>query len=98
MSDTTALEQAMSEYAQAIRGDWSDFDGRSERDIIDSWVTEIHSPDPEHTLEWWRGRLGICADGNGHWAGFRYGHCSKGECPIEWALEQKHQAEREANR
>lgn len=29
----SALTQTMTEYAQAIRGDWSDFDGRSERDL-----------------------------------------------------------------
>lgn len=77
---TEALEQAMIEYAQAIRGDWSDFDGRSERDVIESWVGEIRDPDPSHTIEWWRDQLGLCPDGNGHWGG-RWGHCDAKYCP-----------------
>ena len=55
----SALTDAMNEYAQAIRGDWSMFDGRSERDVIESWVAEIESPNEAHTLDWWRDRLGI---------------------------------------
>lgn len=79
---TQALRQAMLEYAQAIRGDWSDFDGRSERDIIESWVCEMDVPYPEeHTLMWWRDQLNLCPDGNGHWAGTRWGHCREEECP-----------------
>lgn len=86
---TAALEQAMLEYAQAIRGDWSEFDGRSERDVIEMWVSEIRNPS-DTTLEQWRDRLGICPDGNGHWAGFGwYGHCDKEQCPISHARENK---------
>lgn len=91
-----ALAQAMSEYAQAIRGDWSDFDGRSERNVIESWVDEIHvlesriktenAPTPM-TIKQWRDQLGICPDGNGHWAGFRWGHCHQEDCPISYARE-----------
>lgn len=76
----TALTEAMAEYAQAIRGDWSMFDGRSERDVIESWVSEIESP-TETTLAEWRDRLGICPDGNGHWAGIKWGHCTEQRCP-----------------
>lgn len=88
MTPVEALQQAMLEYAQAIRGDWSDFDGRSERDVIESWVAELRSPDESHTLAWWRDRLGICPDGNGHWAGFRWGHCHRDECPTSVAREE----------
>lgn len=82
MSDLT---QAMQEYANAIRGDWNDFDGRSERDVIESWISEIENPTGK-TLIQWRKDLGICEDGNGHWGGVRWGHCTE-ECPIEWAYE-----------
>ena len=81
-----ALERAMLEYAQAIRGDWSDFDGRSERDVIESWVSEMQNP-TGRTLPEWRDYLGICPDGNGHWSGFQWGHCDKDGCPISAARE-----------
>lgn len=76
------LRQAMTEYAQAIRGDWSTFDGRTERNVIESWVDEIRAPS-DTTLEEWRSRLGLCPDGNGHWAGLRWGHCTEEECPTQ---------------
>lgn len=87
----SALTDAMQEYAQAIRGDWSDFDGRSERDVIESWISEIDKP-TDTTLDQWRQKLGICRDGNGHWAGVRWGHCGE-DCPIEWADEIAWRAE-----
>jgi len=93
----SALTQAMTEYAQAIRGDWSDFDGRSERDVIESWVSEIEAP-TDKTLEQWRDQLNICADGNGHWAGVRWGHCRESDCPTEWANEVRWRAEEEARK
>jgi hypothetical protein len=82
-----ALQKAMGEYAQAIRGDWSNVDGRTERDVIEGWADEIRNPDPAHTLEWWRDDLDICPDGNGHWAGFSWGHCSKDSCPTSYKRE-----------
>lgn len=85
---TEALEQAMLEYAQAIRGDWSDFDGRSERDVIESWVSEMRKP-TGRTLPEWRDYLGLCPDGNGHWAGFEWGHCAKENCPEAYAREEQ---------
>jgi hypothetical protein len=68
----------MQEYANAIRGDWSDFDGRSERSVIEGWIAEIENPRGV-TLEQWRNLLGLCPDGNGHWGG-AWGHCDNG-CP-----------------
>ena len=88
----SALTDAMNEYAQAIRGDWSMFDGRSERDVIESWVAEIESPNEAHTLDWWRDRLGICWDGNGHWAGTKWGHCDATRCPRNQAREDENRA------
>lgn len=61
----STLTRAMQEYASAIRSDWSDFDGRSERNVIESWIREIESP-TDTTIEEWRNRLGLCLDGNGH--------------------------------
>lgn len=87
-AQTEALRTAMTEYAAAIRGDWSEFDGRSERDVIEGWVSEIEEPDPAHTIAWWRDELGICPDGNGHWAGFKWGHCRDADCPIQVAREK----------
>ena len=63
MSDLT---QAMLEYAQCIRGDWSDFDGRGERDVIESWVQEIENP-TGRTIDQWREWLGMCVQGGCHW-------------------------------
>lgn len=81
----SALTDAMQEYANCIRGDWSDFDGRSERDVIESWIAEINDPQGI-TLEEWRNRLGMCADGNGHWHGVRWGNCWNAEqCPTAYA-------------
>lgn len=82
----SALTEAMREYASAIRGDWSDFDGRSERSVIVGWVAEIEHP-TDTTLEQWRDRLGLCPDGKGHWAGTQWGHCGD-ECVIQTARER----------
>lgn len=73
--------QAMLEYGSAIRGDWSDFDGRSMKAIIEDWVQEILAPDPSHTAEWHRRDLGMCMAGGGHWCG-RWGYCDD-ECGCE---------------
>lgn len=85
----SALTDAMLEYASAIRGDWSDFDGRSERDVIESWVGEIKKPS-DTTLEQWRGQLNLCPDGNGHWAGIRWGNCTRSDCPTQYEREKDH--------
>lgn len=86
MSNTGPLTQAMREYAQAIRGDWSDFDGRSERDVIEGWAAEIDNPTGK-TLEQWRNELGVCPDGNGHWAGIRWGNCTPEKCHTQATYE-----------
>ena len=73
--------QVMLEYGQALRGDWSDFDGRTMRAVIDDWVREILTPNPSHTVEWHRRDLGICMAGGGHWCG-SWGYCDD-ECGCE---------------
>lgn len=75
-----AVLQAMSEYAQAVRGDWSDFDGRTERNVIEGWISELREPNPDHDLEWHRRYLGLCMVGGGHWCGAWAGHCAMSEC------------------
>ncbi|MDL5351139.1 hypothetical protein [Microbacterium sp. zg-YB36] len=77
-----ALTAAMREYADAVRGDWSEFDGRREQGVIEAWIEEIRKPTAT-TLPEWRDRLGICPDGHGHWAGLRWGHCSPEDCPTQ---------------
>ena len=72
-ADQADLLRAMNEYAEAIRGDWSGFDGRSEKAIIQGWASELADPH-RHDLAWWRSRLGICTAGGGHWCG-RWGYC-----------------------
>lgn len=69
----SAALQAMLEYGQAIRGDWSGFDGRSERDVIAGWVAEMRNPNPAHDLPWFRRNLGLCEAGGGHWCSSWYG-------------------------
>lgn len=60
---SAALQQAMLEYGQAIRGDWSDFDGGNEQAVITGWVAEMRNPNPVHDLLWHRRDLGICEAG-----------------------------------
>lgn len=79
----SALTQAMQEYATAIRNDWSDFDGRCERDVIEGWIAEIENPTSK-TIEQWRNELGLCPDGRSHWGG-AWGHCAGYECPTYMA-------------
>ena len=75
MSHLEVLAQAMDEYASAIRGDWSDFDGRGERHVIESWTTEIRHPSGR-TIHEWRAELDICPYGTGHWTH----HCAMFRC------------------
>jgi len=81
MSSTTeTIAQALTEYGAALRGDWSDFDGRTARAILDDFAAELLGDREPHTIEQHRDELGLCPDGNGHWGG-RWGHCDTHECP-----------------
>ena len=75
---SAALQQAMLEYGQAVRGDWSDFDGGNEQAVITGWVAEMRNPNPVHDLLWHRRDLGICEAGGGHWCGYCDAECG---CP-----------------
>jgi len=70
----SALTQAMNEYGEAVRDDWSTIDGRDVRRVMWSFVEEIEHPRPARTIEWWRIELGICPAGRGHWSG-PWGYC-----------------------
>lgn len=59
------------EYGEAIRGDWSEIDGRTVRDQLD-YLAELietnHNAEltEQEAIEC-RDSLGICLEGNGHW-------------------------------
>lgn len=78
----SALAQAISEYGSAIRGDWSDLDGRS----VQCQMAEFSSaasggPEADWDIDQWRASMGVCPDGGGHWTG-SWGHCETDEgCP-----------------
>lgn len=73
---TQAILQAMDEYGEAIRGDWSDFDGRSERRVIQDWTADIRAGRTDRDIGWYRNDLGICMAGGGHWCG-HWGYCDE---------------------
>lgn len=75
------IAQALREYGQAIRGDWSLLDGRSVRSQLDRFAQSIEDGN-EMPIEWWRGECGVCPDGGGHWAGPWNGYCETDDgCP-----------------
>ena len=66
--------QVLHEYKCAVRGDWSLFDGRSNRDAIEM-IVNILDDDHEPTLEGYRITLDLCPAGNGHWTEHCYDAC-----------------------
>jgi hypothetical protein len=82
-----ALAQALNEYGAAIRGDWSQIDGRSVRDVLEQFASAVDGgPESEWSLDKWRNELGVCLDGGGHWGG-RWGYCPDYKCPTYMAEE-----------
>ena len=60
--------KALREYAQAIRGDWGDIDGRSMRGELLAFADAIEGHGHhDWSIERWRSDLGICPSGEGHW-------------------------------
>ena len=57
--------EVLREYGAAIRGDWSDVDGRTVRDDLERIAIEVDNP--VYTIEALRGSLGLCPRGGGHW-------------------------------
>lgn len=74
----SAVTEAMLEWARAIRGDWSDVDGRTVKLTIEDWVAAIEGQEPQAswTLEYHRTDLGLCPLGGGHWIE----HCAMFGC------------------
>ena len=77
MSVTETIAQVLEEYGAALRGDWSDFDGRSARAVLDDLAAELRGTRAPHTLEQHRFELGLCRDGDGHWDQY----CEDYDCP-----------------
>lgn len=74
------VAQVLGEYGQALRGDWSDFDGRGTGADLGGLAAELRGDGEPSTLAEHRAILGLCPDGNGHWRG-RWGHCRADTCP-----------------
>lgn len=77
------IAKAMNEYGSAVRGDWSDLDGRSVRDVMEMFASAVEGgPEAAWSIGQWRAALGICPDGGCHWGGKWSGYCETDEgCP-----------------
>jgi DNA-binding protein Fis len=76
---TRALHEQVSkvlrEYGQAIRGDWSEIDGRSVRNDMEEIARWVEDPSLLGALQYGgneglraaRYTVGICPEGGGHW-------------------------------
>lgn len=77
----TTTADLLEEYGQSIRGDWSDIDGRSEKDRLDELADAIRKFGNEELSAYsaWilRDQLCVCQHGKGHWEA----HCLPEECP-----------------
>lgn len=74
MSNNELAKQLLSEYGEAIRGDWSDLDGRDVRSALDD-ISELIDSDEKFEIEVLREELNLCPKGNGHWTDFCDGSC-----------------------
>lgn len=72
-----AVMQALTEYGQAMRGDWSGIDGRAVRSDMDLLASSLRGEDTE-SIESLRNALGLCPQGNMHWAEW----CNDHECEV----------------
>lgn len=72
------ITKVMREYGQAIRGDWSGFDGRTMKAVLDDFANWVDGGELPKSIERARGELGICEAGGGHWCGL-WGYCD-GDC------------------
>ena len=65
---TENIAAALNEYGQAMRGDWSQVDGRSVRDQMEEFSSAVEGGEESAwTMQQWRQSLGVCPDGGGHW-------------------------------
>jgi hypothetical protein len=77
------IAQALREYGNAIRGDWSELDGRSVKSQLEEFASALNGDaNSNEDINWWRMSAGICPDGGGHWSGKWYGYCETEDgCP-----------------
>lgn len=70
--------QALREYVQCLRGDWSDFDGRSNKAALEEFADAIEGNGraAKWTVEQWRQDSGICPTTGAHWTR----HCRPSYC------------------
>lgn len=68
MSTVHDVADVIEEYGQAIRGDWSELDGRTVRNHLEFLAMRVR--DPRGTVADMRQVVGICHRGNGHWTEF----------------------------
>ena len=69
MTETEMIPvQALREWASAIRGDWSDIDGRSVKAELNAVADAISGgAQAAWTIDQWRTDMGLCPSGEGHW-------------------------------
>lgn len=72
---------ALHEYAKCLRGDWSDFDGRSNLAAIEEFISALRGEGhfANWTIEQWRADNGICPTTGDHWTE----HCGWMKCATE---------------
>ena len=69
--DQRSIRVAMHEYAACVRGDWSDFDGRSNSLVMNGFITALTGGQGhDWDIKRWRSELGLCPVGKGHWPGY----------------------------
>lgn len=66
MTNNELAKKLIDEYADAIRGDWSEVDGRWVRNDLWKLSALVDSTD-EHDIVKIRENLDICPVGGGHW-------------------------------
>lgn len=65
MSTVDDVADVIEEYGEAIRGGWSELDGRTVRNHLEFLAEQVR--DPLFTVADLRQTVGICLRGNGHW-------------------------------
>ena len=82
MTETTPVTPVslLREYAECLRGDWGDIDGRAEKQTINRLADLISAAGPAYALPldaamWIREGCGMCPAGGGHWTHFCDSEC-----------------------
>lgn len=63
---TELIQAALREYASALRGDWSNIDGRSEKHALNCLADLMDPQFAKPSLAQLREILDLCPDGQGH--------------------------------